>query len=608
MIPRLQFWKIDNVWIGPGSMDFSVYIQANESGLYPDVLTSDYLPTQCLQANSSILSDCPSYGMRRWLMTDEGLSGIESNNLNKSIEDGGWVRYMVGTGPPVFRGTQSSYIASTLSNFLGKALVSFSSLLQSISPSTMGGGDFTTTIQTAEDILARYDLSFRSAGKQIATRKPLVEIECSGYPAGTEFLGLPHDMFFLASSPDFSNTQWSYPASDFASLSVDPNSDIVNSSWVNSELFLSDQPRPSLGALFATPETFFGQNGSYSLYSCAIDARWTYTQALLDASSGQPIVFDGNPDPNGALVTSITGVGPVPATLPSIQISESWSAAINPPWIDSITSPVPGNRRILDTIGQICLDSYTSLNATLYSKPFSDGLDHRVMVDSIHQILPIPMPMLQCLQVTLAVYLTDALSRVQDTIPAYFVRSGRLEPMNHPSTDMFLVQDLYYDEVVTWNPPEPGDQPGYDNETAPGEVKTVSKADLADPTRFTEMYMNPARYGYGYGFQDSKLVFFGTSVLLLHVALCVVYVAWILGVGEYRGTGWGSLGELLRVALGSDAVLLGTEKGAWREKIVVEETQTEKPDVRRRNRTVLIRAPEDNHRRTSTQSDISRSV
>jgi hypothetical protein len=193
-------------------------------------------------------------------------------------------------------------------------------------------------------------------------------------------------MFLWPSSPDFTNTQWSFPASDFSNLSVDLNSTVVNSSWVGIENFPSDQPRPSLGAFFATPETVFGfLMGSYSLYSCAIDARWAYTHALLDASSGQPLIFDGNPNPNGELLTSVFDNGPAPAALPSIYISDSWSAALNPPWIDSITSPVPSNQTILDTIGQICLERHTFLNSSLNGSPFSDSLSHLIMTD--------PMPM-----------------------------------------------------------------------------------------------------------------------------------------------------------------------------------------------------------------------
>ncbi len=75
-------------------------------------------------------------------------------------------------------------------------------------------------------------------------------------------------------------------------------------------------------------------------------------------------------------------------------------------------------------------------------------------------------------------------------------------------------------------------------------VHSVSKADLADPAKFMEIDMHPSRYGYGYGFRESKLVFFGASVLLLHVGLCLVYIVWILGMGEYSNAGWTSLGEV----------------------------------------------------------------
>jgi len=100
--------------------------------------------------------------------------------------------------------------------------------------------------------------------------------------------------------------------------------DSRNLSWVGIENFPNNQPRPSLGAFFATPETVFGPgNGSYSLYSCTIDARWLYTHAFLDASSGQAIIYDANPNPNGDLINSVFGSGPAVAALPSIYISDS---------------------------------------------------------------------------------------------------------------------------------------------------------------------------------------------------------------------------------------------------------------------------------------------
>jgi len=85
----LQFWNIDNVWIGPGNVDFSVYIQANESSLYPSILTSDSLPSECLQANASIYPNCPAYGMRWWLLPNEGLDGIGPGSINTSVNEEG---------------------------------------------------------------------------------------------------------------------------------------------------------------------------------------------------------------------------------------------------------------------------------------------------------------------------------------------------------------------------------------------------------------------------------------------------------------------------------------------------------------------------------------
>jgi len=83
---------------------------------------------------------------------------------------------MAGHGPTgLNEGT--SFVASTLSSFVGKALIYFSDLLGSVTANVMGGGDFQTTIQFERNILARYDLSFLSDGKEIVTRKPLVSTD-----------------------------------------------------------------------------------------------------------------------------------------------------------------------------------------------------------------------------------------------------------------------------------------------------------------------------------------------------------------------------------------------------------------------------------------------
>lgn len=161
---------------------------------------------------------------------------------------------------------------------------------------------------------------------------------------------------------------------------------MINSSWIPISQFPSDQPRPSIGAIFATPETSWSGSprGNYSLYSCTIDARWAYTRAILDASSGQPIVFDANPDPDDALLDSTYAIGQQAATAPpSVKIEEGWAAAMNPRWVDSITSLVPGNSTVLDMVGQICFDRYTLLNKTMAGSSFPDGLSHYIMAPSL---------------------------------------------------------------------------------------------------------------------------------------------------------------------------------------------------------------------------------
>ncbi|RDW75517.1 hypothetical protein BP6252_06659 [Coleophoma cylindrospora] len=536
MIPRLQFWSIDKLWLNKGHVDFHVYIAANETSLYPVTLTADDSPPQCLESNASMLSQCPSYGARKWLLDTGLFSGWENGQptINTTIEES-WIRYVVGTASMVNVGTQSVYLTSTLSNFLGRALFAYDDHLQNVRATNLGIYG-STTLQSEEDsnLLARYDLSFRAAGKEIATRKPLVEIECAGYPSNSTSLSFLHNTMVWPpwqEEPIFS-TEWSVSTSDYANLSMDLNSTIVNSSWVDIAQF--DGIKPSLAAIFTTPETVY-QSGYHkysnqSFYTCTIDARWMPTKVFTDASSGKAAVFDFFPDPNGPILAELDN-GPVPDSMPSLYIAESWTKLLDVPWMDSVAFPVPTNRSILDTIGQKCLEQTSFLNVSILGTSFNDSLPRRVTTS--------PMNMPQCLQVSLSVFLTDALARVQDAIPTYFVMEGHVQSQ-YPSipSDIFLVQDLYNDYAVQ-------------SASVYGRVMNISQADFLDPSKFTEMYMPASRWGYGYGFQSSNLVIFGATIILLHVVLCVVYIAWTLGAGEYRSAGWDSIGELVWMAMRS---------------------------------------------------------
>lgn len=61
---------------------------------------------------------------------------------------------------------------------------------------------------------------------------------------------------------------------------------------------------------------------------------------------------------------------------------------------------------------------------------------------------------------------------------------------------------------------------------------SISDADFKDSTENTEIVFGASRHGYEYGFEVSRLGFFGAVILLRTVALCVVYVVWIFGMGK----------------------------------------------------------------------------
>ena len=66
MLPRLQFWDVQNLWLGTGDVNIRMYMQGNEIDLFPETLNAANLPPRCFFANASLQSDCPSYGMRHW--------------------------------------------------------------------------------------------------------------------------------------------------------------------------------------------------------------------------------------------------------------------------------------------------------------------------------------------------------------------------------------------------------------------------------------------------------------------------------------------------------------------------------------------------------------
>jgi hypothetical protein len=457
---------------------------------------------------------------------------------------------MVGQDSRVSVNIQSVYLASTLSGFLGDLLFGFDDAIRRFGSNAnqiLGVPGKETTLQdnVKQNLGLRYDLAIGREGQGMKVRKPMVSVECAGHPADAEDLPLLHDRMLWPpwNVEPLKSARWKVQASSFSKSIGDLNSTFVNASLIEIEQF--GNLKPSLGVFFSTPEIrtpYSGKcyncgdanpNRNHSMFTCTVDARWIPARAFSDSSYGLRSIFDSNPDP-------LDAIGPDPKgrleSAPNLYLSSSWSKALAVPWVGDLLNPSPSNRTMLDVIGQRCLDASTRLNATLMGRTFEDGLAHRINTN--------PQRMLECLQIGLSIGIAEAISRSQDNIPAYFVAEGHNLPVNTKinqlKPDVFLVADLRRDM--------PQHRPDI---TSNGWIRNVTKADLADTSRFTEIKMPIGRWGYGYGFHDSILIYFGVMLLLIHAIAALVYVVWIITRGEYEDAGWDSIGGLVNIAMKS---------------------------------------------------------
>ena len=137
MLPRLQYWSVDNVWLGKDNIKFGVYIEASPEKLYPGVLTAGMSAPQCAGQNASILPECPSYGMRQFMLDRELFSFPAPSAINITMP-ANWNRFLIGHVGVVMQGSSSSYVTSSLSTFLGDAMLGYHNVLSSFNPQGIG--------------------------------------------------------------------------------------------------------------------------------------------------------------------------------------------------------------------------------------------------------------------------------------------------------------------------------------------------------------------------------------------------------------------------------------------------------------------------------------
>ncbi len=536
MIPKLDWWPLHAMWPA-NEIQFHAYIEAPNGTIFPQSITRSLVPDYCFeeQPDTKLQMYCPSGGLSN-ILTTAPMIGTPLSTTNYARADlntnfsmpaanNSVTRFVSGQFSSFNVGNSSLFLASAMPDFAASSLHWWYSLVAGF----QAGGYVNNGPLRSSSTRALIKAMLRSGGELLQLYKPLVQVECQASSFDDPTITFPHDLFFLPpwNSPPFSQADWSVPT---PLMSDDASTDQINFTWI--DLAISEGPRPSILALFTMPL----RDRSFSdMYACTVDARWVPTQPWIDPSTDK-FVHDyiSRPVPDLLQETDRNGL---PTPPPPIYIDPGWAESLNV--VQSATQNLTG----LGALGLACVTALTRDGAP----PRTRGSD----------------PMIQCLDSALAIYLTDGLTRLQSSIPMYFVATGQT-PRNTE------VLDIHYLD----HPWRPGNS-----------IASLTLPDFRDPTRFTELYMPVWRYGYGFGFPSGGnggiTLYLATAVLLLHALLALVHMAILLSSGR-SSSAWGSVGEMLVLALNSrgSARLQNTcagvgESKTWGMKVQIRETTEE---------------------------------
>ena len=131
-----------------------------------------------------------------------------------------------------------------------------------------------------------------------------------------------------------------------------------------------------------------------------------------------------------------------------------------------------------------------------------------------------------CLESVSALYIADSLSRLRSSLPTYLVMS--------------LGKDGLPNVTTLGSAKTPGDF---------ADMTDDKLGLLHDPTKYVRIHLPMSRYGYEYGFRGVT-IYIATSILLLHVLLCLFNIRSILSRGR-SSDAWTSMSEMLVLAINS---------------------------------------------------------
>lgn len=507
MIPKLDWWRLDELWPG-NRIQFSAYIEAPNSTIFPQLLTKDIVPSHCFEEESERLGkrDCPSAGLSDILTRAPVFGSLKSTwdatsgltmNITMPAANNSVSRFLTGQLSIVFRGNNSLYVASSVPDFAASSLYRWYTLVSSYR-APLGEEDSGPIISLSTRPL--FKATLRSGSEKLPLYKPLVQVECQSSNFGDERVIFPHDLFSIPpwDSDPFLSADWSIstpPMPDFVSSNASPGK--VGFTWVDPDI--SGGPRPSILGLFTMPslESSSGSNGR--MYACTVDARWVPAEPWIDPKTNV-FVQESDPRPVDVLLAEADWESVV-KPYPSISIDIGWAQSLN------VVYDTSENLTGVEALGSACATT----------------LEIRVNAD----FSAFGDPMAQCLDSALAIYLTDGLARIQTSVPTFFSATGQTSG----GGKVMEIEHLDLD-------------PGLGN-----QAQSLDPKDFRDTSRFTELYFPAWRYGYGYGFKGIT-IYIATTVLLLYAVLAVIHMGIVMTSGISSST-WGTVGEMLVLAINS---------------------------------------------------------
>jgi hypothetical protein len=511
VLPRLDWWDVDS----PFGTSGTIYTDIEYNDMWPQLISKDLVPADCQNSSSqdSLLNHiCPSAGydtINVWVKAY--MEESAQPNITMMDSDGSnAARFLTSTYGSDMR--TGWIVTSSVGNKQARDLFSFWQYAKWFS-------------RELSSITRPLVTPFLLNGKSYM--KPLVQVDCSLFPANASSISFPHGHLTTPPFDKVADEDWGVQSPMISQLLMDANRDGLNTfTWVDMSSY-SDIP--SIGAIFALSS----DNYTDIIVPCTIDARWVPVTIWLDPEN-DPVVAQDSPD-LGVLLQTMLNAGNL--LQDPMIISTEWADFLSSGGAAVLVSPSPVNHTIPGLIQYLGFDvTNKDTNETIWA--YGPGLPVNEYVYPISTML--------------GMYLTDALTRVK-TEPISALYSPVL---NHSGSNG--VVDL--------------------NSINFGNINGIFEEDALENgwKGWTAYNYAIHRNGYGWGLKDftSKLA---SSILLLQAFIGLMYVA-VLWWSKWRCNSWRTMGELLVLAINSQPTykLAGTSAGVqktttWKQILYIRE-------------------------------------